>query len=108
MVRCDNLLHIITTLGILMVALITAIMPYSTALSAENASRPNVLLIITDDHAWTDYSFMQHPHVATPRIDGLARESLTFRRGYVPSSLCCPSLAQLQKFTVHQALLRVL
>lgn len=59
------------------------------------AERPNIVMIISDDHAWTDYSFMQHPHVATPRIDGLARESLTFRRGYVPSSLCCPSLASI-------------
>jgi arylsulfatase A-like enzyme len=57
------------------------------------ADRPNIVLIISDDHAWTDYSFMGHPHVRTPRIDRLASESLTFRRGYTPSSLCCPSLA---------------
>lgn len=54
---------------------------------------PNVVLIISDDHAWTDYGFMGHPRVKTPRLDRLAGESLTFRRGYVPSSLCCPSLA---------------
>ena len=27
--------------------------------------------------------------------DSLAAQSLTFRRGYVPGSLCCPSLASL-------------
>jgi uncharacterized sulfatase len=59
------------------------------------AERPNVVLVISDDHAWTDYSFMGHPHVRTPRTDRLARESLAFRRGYVPSSLCCPSLASI-------------
>ncbi|REK06760.1 MAG: sulfatase [Planctomycetota bacterium] len=59
------------------------------------AERPNVVMIISDDQAWNDYSFMGHPHVKTPRIDRLARESLTFRRGYVPSSLCCPSLASI-------------
>ena len=59
------------------------------------AERPNIVMIISDDHAWTDYSFMGHPHVATPHLDRLARESLTFRRGYVPSSLCCPSLASI-------------
>ncbi|MEX0977726.1 MAG: sulfatase-like hydrolase/transferase, partial [Pirellulales bacterium] len=63
--------------------------------TAEAAQRPNIVMIISDDHAWTDYSFMGHPHVATPRIDALARQSLTFRRGYVPSSLCCPSLASI-------------
>ncbi len=60
-----------------------------------NAAPPNIVMIISDDHAWTDYSFEQHPHVRTPHIDRLARESLTFRRGYVPSSLCCPSLASI-------------
>lgn len=55
--------------------------------------RPNVVLIISDDQAWTDYSFMGHPHICTPNLDHLAAESLTFTHGYVPSSLCCPSLA---------------
>ncbi|MEX0675507.1 MAG: sulfatase [Pirellulales bacterium] len=59
------------------------------------APRPNIVMIISDDQAWTDYSFMGHPRVETPRIDALARQSLTFRRGYVPSSLCCPSLASI-------------
>lgn len=54
---------------------------------------PNVVLIVSDDHGWTDYGFMGHQHVQTPRLDQLAKESRTFRRGYVPSSLCCPSLA---------------
>ncbi|MBM4154736.1 MAG: sulfatase [Lentisphaerae bacterium] len=56
-------------------------------------TKPNILMIVSDDHAWTDYSFMGHPCIRTPNIDRLASEGLTFRRGYVPSSLCCPSLA---------------
>src|SRR5688572_22016365 len=56
---------------------------------------PNILLIISDDHAWTDYSFMNHPVVQSPAIDKLASQSLTLPRGYVPSSLCCPSLASI-------------
>ncbi|MCA9174854.1 MAG: sulfatase [Planctomycetales bacterium] len=62
------------------------------ALGAE-AGPPNVVMIISDDQAWTDYGFMGHPHIQTPRLDQLARESLTFARGYVPDSLCRPSLA---------------
>lgn len=53
----------------------------------------NVLLIIGDDIAWTDYGFMGHPHIRTPSLDRLARESAVFRRGYVPTALCRPSLA---------------
>ncbi|MCA9027842.1 MAG: sulfatase-like hydrolase/transferase [Planctomycetaceae bacterium] len=57
------------------------------------AAPPNVLLIISDDQAWGDYGFMGHPHIETPHLDRLAAESLTFTRGYVPDSLCRPSLA---------------
>ncbi|MFM7973425.1 MAG: sulfatase [Pirellula sp.] len=60
---------------------------------ADNSQKPNIVLIVSDDHAWTDYGFMGHPHLKTPHLDRLASESLVFRRGYVPSSLCCPSLA---------------
>ncbi|WP_201750195.1 sulfatase family protein [Tautonia marina] len=69
----------------------------SGSATAEDPSKtpPNVVLIISDDHAWTDYGFMGHPAVQTPRLDRLASESLTFSRGYVPSSLCCPSLASI-------------
>jgi arylsulfatase A-like enzyme len=56
---------------------------------------PNIVLIISDDQGWTDFSFMGHPHIHTPNLDRLANESLTFTRGYVPSSLCCPSLASI-------------
>ena len=54
---------------------------------------PNIVMIISDDHLWSDYGFMGHPVVQTPHLDRLASESLTFKRGYVTSSLCCPSLA---------------
>jgi arylsulfatase A-like enzyme len=57
--------------------------------------RPNVLLIVSDDQAFTDYGFMGHPQVQTPALDKLAKESLLFRRGYATSSLCCPSLSAL-------------
>ncbi len=56
---------------------------------------PNIVMIVSDDHAWNDYGFMGHPHIKTPNLDKLAAESLTFKRGYVPGSLCCPSLASM-------------
>ena len=56
---------------------------------------PNVVLIIADDLHWGDVAFMGHPHLRTPHLDRLARESLLFPRGYVTSSLCCPSLASI-------------
>ena len=63
------------------------------AAPAAAADKPNVLMIISDDQAWTDYSFMDHEAIMTPHLDKLARQSALFTRGYVPSSLCRPSLA---------------
>ncbi len=65
---------------------------------------PNVVLIISDDQAWTDYGFMGHPDIKTPHLDKLASESAVFRRGYVPTALCRPSLVTLltgQYASVH-------
>ena len=58
-----------------------------------HAAPPNIVFIISDDQAWTDYGFMGHPTIKTPHLDRLASQSLVFTRGYVPASLCCPSLA---------------
>ena len=60
-----------------------------------SSAQPNVLLIISDDQAWTDYSFMGHPDIRTPNLDRLASESAVFRHGYVPTALCRPSLMSL-------------
>jgi arylsulfatase A-like enzyme len=70
-----------------------ALSPSSSTASPETRRPPNVVLIIADDQHWGDYGFMGHPHLRTPNLDRLARESLVYPRGSVPSSLCCPSLA---------------
>lgn len=57
--------------------------------------QPNIVLILSDDQSWTDYGFMGHDAIETPNLDRLAAASVTFRRGYVPTALCRPSLATL-------------
>lgn len=64
-----------------------------TGMSASD--RPNIIFIISDDQAWNDYHFMGHPHIQTPNLDNLARNSRIFRNGYVTTSLCSPSLASI-------------
>ena len=56
---------------------------------------PNIVLILSDDQAWTDFGFMGHPVIKTPHLDALARESYLYTDGYVTTSLCRPSLASL-------------
>ncbi|RLS40535.1 MAG: sulfatase [Planctomycetota bacterium] len=69
----------------------------SGLLSGQPAStpRPNILLIVGDDQAWTDFGFMGHPHIQTPNLDRMARSGRNFPHGYVTSSLCSPSLSAL-------------
>lgn len=56
------------------------------------AAPPNVLILLSDDQAYGDYGFMGHETIRTPRLDQLAKESVVFTRGYVPTSLCRSSL----------------
>jgi len=59
------------------------------------AGKPNIVFIISDDQAWSDYGFMGHPEIRTPSLDKLAGRSLVFDRGYVAAPLCRPSLASM-------------
>ena len=63
--------------------------------AATPPKQPNVLLIISDDQAWSDYGFMGHPKIQTPHLDRLAAQSLTFTRGYTTVPLCRPALASI-------------
>ena len=63
-----------------------------TTAVADDPAPPNIVLILSDDQGYTDYGFMGHPEIETPNLDKLARESALFRRGYVPTALCRPSL----------------
>lgn len=66
-----------------------------SAVALADDGPPNIVLIISDDQAWTDYGFMGHEVIETPHLDRLAARSARFPRGYVPTALCRPSLATL-------------
>lgn len=75
-----------------------AIACWASALNISAAvagDRPNVVMIVADDQAWTDFGFMGHETIKTPHLDQLAAESAVFGNGYVPTSLCRASLATL-------------
>src|SRR6056297_1190403 len=65
------------------------------SVKGEGEKLPNIVLILSDDQSWDDYSFMGHEYIQTPNIDQLANAGVTFTQGYVPASLCRPSLASL-------------
>ncbi|MDP7009852.1 MAG: sulfatase-like hydrolase/transferase, partial [Verrucomicrobiota bacterium] len=50
-------------------------------------------MIISDDQTYRDFGFMGNNLVRTPHLDKLAVQSAFFPNGYVPTSVCSPSLA---------------
>lgn len=63
--------------------------------TTKNQKYPNIVLILSDDQSWTDYGFLGHEHIETPRLDQLAEEGLTFTYGYTTAPLCRPALASI-------------
>ncbi len=53
--------------------------------------RPNLLLIIADDHGGLTMGIQGDPRRATPNLDALAREGILFERAYCNAPLCTPS-----------------
>jgi choline-sulfatase len=55
------------------------------------SSRPNILLIMTDEHDPLTAGCYGHPYIQTPNLDGLARDGVVFDNAYCNSPLCVPS-----------------
>ncbi len=60
-----------------------------------NAQQPNVLIIISDDHAYQTIGAYGSTVGRTPNIDRIADEGATFYRAFVNNSICGPSRATL-------------
>lgn len=63
--------------------------------AAVQASRPHVLLIMTDDMGWMDLHCQGNPVLRTPRIDALAEQGTRFIQAYAASPVCSPTRAAL-------------
>ncbi|MFT3846863.1 MAG: sulfatase [Lacibacter sp.] len=60
--------------------------------SAQN-KQPNIIFILSDDHAYQATGAYGNKQVQTPNIDRLAREGARFTNTYVTNSICGPSRA---------------
>ncbi|WP_016778270.1 sulfatase family protein [Anaerophaga thermohalophila] len=55
--------------------------------------RPNIVFIMSDDHAYQAISAYSNKLIETPNIDRLAREGMLFTNASVTNSICAPSRA---------------
>ena len=53
--------------------------------------RPNVILLMADDHGWGDTGYHGHPFVQTPHLDGMAEDGIQFARWYAAAPVCSPT-----------------
>ncbi len=66
---------------------------FIAALQATAQQRPNILIIISDDHAYQAISAYGGTLMQTPAIDRIAKEGVLFTKAYVTNSICGPSRA---------------
>ena len=62
-------------------------------LLADQPSRPNVIVILTDDQGWGDLSLNGNTNLSTPNIDAIGRGGARFDRFYV-CPVCSPTRAE--------------
>ena len=69
--------------------------PETGSPGAAAAPRPNVLVILADDHRYDALGFAGHPFLKTPHLDALAAGGVHCDHAIVTTSLCSPSRASL-------------
>ncbi|MFH0757969.1 MAG: arylsulfatase [Bacteroidota bacterium] len=62
---------------------------------------PNVVIILSDDQGWGDFSISGNSQIETPNIDGLAHDGAIFNNFYV-EAVCSPTRAELLTGRYHQ------
>ncbi len=60
-----------------------------TAAQAED--RPNIILLMGDDHGWEETGYNGHPYVQTPVLDEMAATGLRLDRFYAAHPNCSPT-----------------
>src|SRR5690606_18221072 len=78
-----------------LVTLAVAVLPLSRGDAAEDARRPNVLLIVADDLGYADVGFNGGTEIPTPHLDRLAAAGVRCTDGYATCPVCSPSRAGL-------------
>ena len=65
----------------------------SVQVFGQQNNSPNIVVIISDDHAFQTISAYGSTMTQTPGIDRLAKEGALFTNAYVTNSICGPSRA---------------
>jgi arylsulfatase A-like enzyme len=75
--------------------LLSILVFYPSSLSATGATRPDIVVFLTDDQGQLDCAPYGGQGIRTPHMQRLAEAGMTFTRAYVASPSCAPSRAAL-------------
>ncbi|MBM3858985.1 MAG: sulfatase [Verrucomicrobia bacterium] len=75
--------------------LLAATAALHTAVASNTASKPNILIILTDDMGYADIGAHGCKDIPTPHIDSLAKNGARFTDAYAAGSFCTPTRAAL-------------
>ncbi|WP_222539315.1 sulfatase [Pedobacter polysacchareus] len=65
----------------------------SAAAQNKALTKPNVIVIVSDDAGYVDFGCYGGKQIPTPNIDGIAAKGILFTDAYVSASVCAPSRA---------------
>lgn len=89
-----HLVRSLATRSLTAAAVILALSSARHGESSERESAPNVILILTDDQGYGDFSCHGNPVMQTPHLDQLAAQSVRFTDFHV-APMCTPTRGQL-------------
>ena len=64
-------------------------------------SKPNIILVMTDDQGWGQTGYMNHPVLKTPNLDKMAENGICFKRFYAGGPVCSPTRATVLTGRTH-------
>ncbi len=72
---------------------VTALLCAACSSNADEAQRPNILVLMTDDQSYSTIHAMGNDQVITPNFDFLVENGVTFNRNYATTSISMASRA---------------
>src|SRR5262245_40501475 len=73
----------LTTLALILIAFVSVL----TSPAAVPSTKPNIVLILSDDYGWGSVGCYGATNVVTPNLDRLAQQGRRFTHAYAPGSV---------------------
>src|SRR5436190_12973627 len=88
---CRRLLRRFAALALALTTFLTPIGVHFATYSADNPSRPNIVLVLADDMGYGDLGCYGCPDIRTPHIDSLAKQGVRLTSFYSNGPECTPT-----------------